>query len=34
MGETIAHLNHLWRTAKLDRIVGPDRAVRFASVER
>ncbi len=34
MGETIAHLNHLWRTAKLDRIVRPDRAVRFAAVER
>ena len=32
MGEAIAHLNHLWRNGRIDRDVGADGAVRFASV--
>jgi len=31
MGETIAHLNHLWHSARLDRRVAADRTVRFAA---
>jgi glyoxylase-like metal-dependent hydrolase (beta-lactamase superfamily II) len=34
MGETIAHLNHLWRSGKLDRQVGAGGAIRFAPAER
>jgi glyoxylase-like metal-dependent hydrolase (beta-lactamase superfamily II) len=34
MGETIAHLNHLWRSGQLDRRDGAGGAIRFASVER
>ena len=30
MGEAIAHLNHLWRTRRLDRRAGADGALRFA----
>ena len=30
MGETIAHLNHLWRAGKLDRQAGAGGAIRFA----
>jgi len=30
MGETIAHLNHLWRAGKLDRQIGAGGAIRFA----
>jgi glyoxylase-like metal-dependent hydrolase (beta-lactamase superfamily II) len=32
MGEAIAHLNHLWRTGRLDRRVAADGAIRFAPV--
>ena len=31
MGEAIAHLNHLWRSGRLDRRVAADRTLRFAS---
>jgi glyoxylase-like metal-dependent hydrolase (beta-lactamase superfamily II) len=30
MGETIAHLNHLWRAGKLERHAHPGGAIRFA----
>jgi glyoxylase-like metal-dependent hydrolase (beta-lactamase superfamily II) len=29
MGEAIAHLNHLWRTGRLDRRIAADGAIRF-----
>jgi len=31
MGEAIAHLNHLWRHARLRRLCTPDGAIRFAA---
>jgi glyoxylase-like metal-dependent hydrolase (beta-lactamase superfamily II) len=34
MGETIAHLNHLWRAGRLERLVGADGAIRFAPAGR
>ena len=30
MGEALAHLNHLWRRARLRRVHGPDDTLRFA----
>ncbi|MEO8305241.1 MAG: MBL fold metallo-hydrolase [Betaproteobacteria bacterium] len=30
MGEAIAHLNHLWRSGRLDRRIAPDGTLRFA----
>jgi hypothetical protein len=31
MGEAIAHLNHLWRDGRIDRLVANDGAIRFAA---
>jgi hypothetical protein len=31
MGEAIAHLNFLWRAARLERRVAADGAIRFAA---
>jgi hypothetical protein len=31
MGEAIAHLNFLWRAARLERHVAADGAIRFAA---
>jgi glyoxylase-like metal-dependent hydrolase (beta-lactamase superfamily II) len=31
MGEAIAHLNHLWRRARIKRLVAADRAIRFVA---
>ena len=31
MGEAIAHLNHLWRSGRIERTVATDGAIRFAS---
>jgi glyoxylase-like metal-dependent hydrolase (beta-lactamase superfamily II) len=31
MGEAIAHLNHLWHSGRLDRLVAADHTLRFAS---
>jgi hypothetical protein len=31
MGEAIAHLNFLWRAARLERRVGADGAIRFTA---
>ena len=31
MGEAIAHLNHLWRSARIKRLVAADRAIRFVA---
>ncbi len=31
MGEAIAHLNHLWRNARIKRLVAADRAIRFVA---
>jgi glyoxylase-like metal-dependent hydrolase (beta-lactamase superfamily II) len=31
MGEAIAHLNHLWRAGRLERVIGVNHAIRFAA---
>jgi glyoxylase-like metal-dependent hydrolase (beta-lactamase superfamily II) len=31
MGEAIAHLNHLWHSARIKRLVAADRAIRFVA---